>query len=67
MREAESTAQAFRTIYNRERMKSFYKSDSAKAFDSFTKGGILLFSKEAIINRSTAANPQCVYMYTHRA
>lgn len=48
----ESTAQAFRTIYNREGMKSFYKGGSAKAFESFTKGGILLFSKEAIINSS---------------
>ena len=48
----ESTTQAFRTIYNREGMKSFYKGGSAKAFESFTKGGILLFSKEAIINSS---------------
>ena len=48
----ESTTQAFRSIYNQGRMKAFYRGGGAKTFESFTKGGILLWSKEGIIHGS---------------
>ncbi len=48
-----STTQAFQAIYAEGGIKSFYRGWQAKAFESFSKGGILLYSKEVIVHFST--------------
>ena len=45
----ESTMQAFKSVYSRGGLKAFWKGWEPKMVESFLKGGILLFSKDAII------------------
>jgi hypothetical protein len=50
----ETTVGAFKTIYGKGGVRAFWKGWEPKMVESFLKGGILLFSKDAII-RSTKA------------
>ena len=45
----ESTMEAFKNIYKKNGVASFWKGWQPKMIESFLKGGVLLFSKEAII------------------
>ncbi len=45
----QSTMEAFRNIYGKGGVKAFWVGLQPKMVESFLKGGILLFSKEAII------------------
>lgn len=45
----QSTMEAFRNIYGKGGVKAFWVGLQPKLVESFLKGGILLFSKEAII------------------
>lgn len=45
----ESTVDAFKSVYQRGGIKAFYAGYTPKIVESFLKGGILLFAKEAII------------------
>lgn len=48
----EGTMEAFRNIYKRNGIASFYQGFQPKMVESFLKGGVLLFAKEAIIRNS---------------
>jgi len=48
----EGTVQAFKNIYNRGGVAAFWKGWQPKMVESFLKGGILIFSKDAIIRTS---------------
>jgi hypothetical protein len=50
----ETTVSAFRTIYRSGGMTAFWKGWEPKMVESFLKGGVLLFSKDAIIRSSKA-------------
>jgi hypothetical protein len=45
-----TTMQSFRAIYAQGGARAFWQGLQAKLVESFLKGGVLLFSKEAIIN-----------------
>jgi hypothetical protein len=45
----EGTVEAFRNILNKKGVSGFWAGWQPKMIESFLKGGILLFSKEAII------------------
>lgn len=45
----QGTIEAFRNVYQNGGIKAFWSGTSAKMVESFTKGGVLLFSKEGII------------------
>ena len=46
---SQGTMEAFRNIYRSGGVLAFYRGLQPKLFESFFKGGILLFAKEAII------------------
>ena len=45
----EGTMEAFRNVYSKNGVKGFWAGWQPKMVESFLKGGILLFTKEAII------------------
>mmetsp|Transcript_30618 Transcript_30618/g.33454 ORF Transcript_30618/g.33454 Transcript_30618/m.33454 type:complete len:287 (-) Transcript_30618:211-1071(-) len=49
----EGTVEAFKNIYNKKGVAGFWAGWQPKMVESFLKGGILLFSKEAIIRTAT--------------
>lgn len=51
----EGTMEAFRNIYKKGGVGSFWAGWQPKMVESFLKGGILLFAKEAIIRSLTTA------------
>ena len=51
----EGTIQAFKSIYTKGGVGAFWRGWQPKMVESFLKGGILLFSKDAIIRGSMAA------------
>ncbi len=50
----QGTMEALRNVYSKGGVKGFWAGWQPKMVESFLKGGILLFSKEAII-RSTSS------------
>lgn len=51
----QGAVEAFRNVYKRNGLGSFWQGTSAKMVESFSKGAVLLFSKESIITASTSA------------
>jgi hypothetical protein len=49
----QGTMESFRSVYRNGGLKAFYAGFSPKMFESFFKGGILLFAKESIISATS--------------
>jgi hypothetical protein len=54
----ETTMEAFKNVYKKGGVKAFWKGWEPKMVESFLKGGILLFSKDAVIRsmKATGSN-----------
>lgn len=57
----QGTMEALRNVYNKGGVKGFWAGWQPKMVESFLKGGILLFSKEAIIRSTSAMGMSEVY------